>query len=113
MLFRYGIENGYTPGLLYKSALKTPKRAAIRREAAEAGPRMFEAVEIRKLGDAASPQLRAMILLGVNCGFGNMDCARLTLDKIDLDKGWHSYGRSKTGIERRASPLARDHFGHS
>jgi integrase len=63
---------------------------------------MFEATEIRALLAAAPVQLKAMTYLALNCGFGNADCSRLTFDKIDLDKGWHNYGRSKTGIERRA-----------
>jgi integrase len=103
VLFRYAVENGYVEKpLLYREALKSPNRANIRREAAEAGPRMFEAAELRALIAAAPVQLKAMIYLALNCGFGNMDCSRLTFDKIDLDKGWHYYGRSKTGIERRA-----------
>ncbi len=32
---------------------------------------MFEPQEMLDLVDIASPQLRAMIFLGVNCGFGN------------------------------------------
>src|SRR5205823_5466725 len=42
-----------------------------------------------------------MILLGVNCGFGNTDCAGLTFTGLDLDGGWVNYPRPKTGIARR------------
>jgi integrase len=42
-----------------------------------------------------------MILLGVNCGFGNHDCGRLPLSAIDLDAGIVEYARPKTGIARR------------
>jgi hypothetical protein len=45
--------------------------------------------------------LKAMILLGVNCGFGNADCGTLPITAIDLDGGWVNYHRSKTGINRR------------
>jgi hypothetical protein len=34
------------------------------------------------------PTLRAMILLGVNSGLGNHDCALLPLSALDLDGGW-------------------------
>ena len=48
-------------------------------------PKMFEAAEIRSLLEAAPTQLRAMILLGINCGFGNNDCG--TLPKSDARPG--------------------------
>jgi integrase len=63
---------------------------------------MFEPSEIKLLLDAAGPQLKAMILLGINVGFGNTDCASLPLSAIDLEAGWVSYARPKTGVDRRA-----------
>ena len=42
-----------------------------------------------------------MILLGLNCGFGNSDCATLPRSALDLDGGWVNYHRPKTGIARR------------
>src|SRR3954465_11607007 len=42
-----------------------------------------------------------MILLGVNCGFGNADCGPLPLTALDLEGGWVNYHRVKTGITRR------------
>jgi len=62
---------------------------------------MFVANEIRRMLDDAGVQLRAMILLGVNCGFGNQDCATLPLKAVNLDAGWITYARPKTGIRRR------------
>jgi integrase len=44
-----------------------------------------------------------MILLGVNCGFGNDDCGTLPLSALDLERGWLNYPRPKTGIGRRCS----------
>jgi integrase len=69
---------------------------------AKKGPRMFEADELRKIIDAAGVQLRAMIYLGINAGFGNADCARLPRKALDHKKGWISLARSKTGISRKA-----------
>jgi integrase len=42
-----------------------------------------------------------MILLGVNAGFGNADCGTLPLSALDLEGGWVTYPRPKTGIQRR------------
>src|SRR5205809_917090 len=47
-----------------------------------------------------SVQLKAMILLGINCGFGNEDCATLPIDAIDLKTGWVRFPRPKTGVDR-------------
>ena len=62
---------------------------------------MLEAAPLRKLIEAAGVPLRAMILLGINAGFGNHDCATLPLSALDLDGGWVDYPRPKTGIPRR------------
>ena len=80
---------------------KRPSRAVLRKDRNEKGPKMLEADEIHKLLAAADPTLRAMILLGVNCGFGNSDCGRLPKSALDLDGGWIDYPRPKTGINRR------------
>jgi integrase len=42
-----------------------------------------------------------MILLGINCGFGNADCGHLPQSALDLDGGWVNYPRPKTGVNRR------------
>ncbi len=47
------------------------------------------------------PVLRAMTLLGLNCGFGNTDVATLPKSALDLAGGWIDYPRPKTGINRR------------
>ncbi len=62
---------------------------------------VFNAEEIQAALVHASPKLRAMILLGINCGFGSNDCGSLPLSAIDLDEGWIHYPRPKTGIDRR------------
>src|SRR5262249_35439489 len=65
------------------------------------GPRMFEAVQIRKMIKKAGPQMRAMIYLGINCAFGNNDCGTLPIEQLDIVNGWHNYWRPKTHNPRR------------
>jgi integrase len=77
---------------------------------AEKGPKMFEADELRQILDVASPGMKAMILLGINCGFGNSDIAKLSLKAVDPDKGWIDYPRPKTGVARRC-PLWPETIG--
>jgi integrase len=42
-----------------------------------------------------------MILLGLNCGFGNADVATLPFKALNLQAGWIEYERPKTGIDRK------------
>ena len=64
---------------------------------------MLEAAELRRLIDSlgTNPIMRSMILLGVNAGFNNSDCANLPLKALDLDGAWCNFPRPKTGIARR------------
>jgi integrase len=63
----------------------------------------FSAAEIRTLISLADRQMKAMILLAINCGFGNADCARLTISTIDLKAAWYEQLRHKTGVPRAAA----------
>lgn len=51
--------------------------------------------------DAAGTPMRAMILLGLNCGFGQTDVASLPIKAVDLASGWIEFPRPKTAIARR------------
>jgi len=75
-----------------------PSAKAIRRQRQ---PKMFEAAVIRRMIDRAGPPMKAMVLLGVNCGFGCADVGRLPIDAVDFDGGWIEFPRPKTGTDRR------------
>lgn len=62
------------------------------------------AKQIQAFLAVAKPKVKAMILLGVNCGYGNTDCAKLPIGKLDMDGGWANFARTKNGIRRR-NPL--------
>lgn len=47
------------------------------------------------------PQLRAMVLLAINCGFGQTDIATLPRSALTRNLGWIDYARAKTAIDRR------------
>jgi integrase len=80
---------------------KRPSMKVLRLHRAGQGPKLFSAEEIRRMLDAAAPPTDAMILLGINCGFGNSDISNLPLTALDLERGWVDYPRPKTGIPRR------------
>ena len=107
-LFKYGYDAGLIDKpMRYGPAFKRPGMAAIRRERLEKGPRTFTAAEIHSLLEIASVQIKAMILLAINCGLGNSDCGQVRHSNIDLVSGWLTYPRPKTGIDRRC-PLWKE-----
>ena len=85
----------------YTKALRTPPARLIRKARNEKGRQLFTSEEINRSIEAANPQLKAMILLGINCGFGNADCGTLPIETLDLKNGWHNYWRPKTQVPRR------------
>jgi integrase len=122
-VFKYGTDNGLVErAVRFGPEFKKPDKAVLRRHRAKGGEKLFEAAQLRTLLDALdgkevatgrtdetekvqldpNPQLRAMILLAINAGFGNRDCAALPLSAVSLDRGWLDFPRPKTGIPRRA-----------
>jgi integrase len=107
-LVRTVFKFAYDDGLIerpvrFRAAFKAPsaknqqKDRIVRKDT-----RLLTADQIRALIDAAGIYMRAMLLLAINAGFGNHDCATLTLSDLDLDGGWHNHPRPKTGVPRRA-----------
>jgi integrase len=78
-----------------------PSAEVLRRERNAAGPKLFEREEVLRILDAVDVQMKAMVLLGVNCGFGNTDVASLPQAALNLETGWVNFPRPKTGIQRR------------
>jgi integrase len=102
VVFRYAEQNQLVPApIRYGSEFKPPARRVLRKERQTKGVRMFEAKELRAILDKATMPMKAMILLGINCGLGNADIAALPVKAVDLKGGWLAYPRPKTGISRR------------
>jgi integrase len=85
----------------YGQSFRRPNPKRIRLERREKGRRQFTPEQIKALLVVASVPLKAMILMGINCGFGNADCGQLKFSHVDLDSGWFDFARPKTGIDRR------------
>jgi integrase len=101
-VFKFGTDNGLIEkAVRYGSEFNKPSMAVLRRHRATGGERMLEPEQLRKIIDAAPVPLRAMILLGLNGGLGNFDCASLPMSALNLETGWLVYPRPKTGIVRR------------
>ncbi|MEX0717539.1 MAG: tyrosine-type recombinase/integrase [Planctomycetaceae bacterium] len=87
--------------IAYKKALARPEAGLLRKARHDAGSKMFEAEELRRIIDSARQPLKAMVLLAINCGFGNTDVASLPMSALDLDGGWVDFPRPKTHVPRR------------
>jgi integrase len=102
VVFKFAWDNGLIDRpVRYGQGFKRPSRKVVRIDRARKGPKLFRADEIRRLLAAASTSMQAMILLGINGGFGNADCGHLPLSAVDLEVGVIDFPRPKTGIPRR------------
>ncbi|MFN0035516.1 MAG: tyrosine-type recombinase/integrase [Saprospiraceae bacterium] len=102
-IFKWGYEDGILDNpVRFGTGFKKPSAKTLRIDSASRGARDLQADEIRKLIDAADVTMKAMILLGVNCGMGNHDVATLPKSGLSLTTGWLDYPRPKTGVPRRA-----------
>jgi len=100
-VFNYADKNGFIERSLSKiwgTEFAKPSRTALTKLSNQT-ERLFTAAEIRKLFYAAKPQMKAMILLGVNGGIGPTDMALVRV--ADVKDGWLTLARNKTGKPRR------------
>ncbi len=103
-VFKYGYESGLmAQPVRYGPEFQKPSASALRRHRANQPARVLEPTDIHALIGSADVPMKAMILLGVNCGFGNADCADLPIRAVNLETGWVDFPRPKTGIARRCS----------
>jgi integrase len=101
-VFKHGFEADLlaTP-VRFGPGFKRPSAKTLRLHRAAQGPKLFTPEQIRALIAEARLQVKAMVLLAINCGLGNTDCGMLPLSALDLDAGWLDYPRPKTGVARR------------
>jgi integrase len=82
----------------YGGEFNKPPKREVRRSRRQRT--LFEPAEIHKLLKEASPAIKACILLCINCGFGQADCAKLAVKEVDLEKAVINMDRPKTGVQR-------------
>ncbi len=100
-IFNYADKNGLIERSLSKlwgTEFAKPSRTALAKLSNQT-ERLYSASEIRKLFYGSEGQLRAMVLLGINCGLGPTDIALIRFS--DIRDGWLVLARSKTGKPRR------------
>jgi integrase len=101
-VFKFAADNKLVKEpVFYGQNFKRPSPKVLRLEKARQGRKLFTVEEIHRLMGSASIMVKAQILLGINCGFGNTDCGTLPLSAIDWDNRIIDFPRPKTGIPRR------------
>ncbi len=101
-IFKWGYESEHLEqAVRFGPGFAKPSRRAVRLQRAAGGSKLVESMDCRKLIAMAKPPLDAMVLLALNCGFGQSDCAELPMAAVDLSHGWITFPRPKTGIPRR------------
>jgi integrase len=116
---RCACKHAYESGTLdrpvrFGPEFKRTAKKVLRMHRAKQGPKLFTAAEVRALALGAlvvgkdgpelvqaGPQVRAMVLLGINAGLGNADCGNLPLSAVDLEAGMIDFPRPRTGLARR------------
>ncbi|WP_310820820.1 tyrosine-type recombinase/integrase [Stratiformator vulcanicus] len=104
MMFTWGFESELLPvQVRFGPSFKQPGKRAMKRHRNEQEKKLIAAEHIRQLLPVADVKMRAMILLGINCGFGNTDVATLPRRALLYVDGhaFLDFPRPKTGEERR------------
>lgn len=100
MIFKWGFESDTMASpMKFGPNFKGASKNQTRKTRNATVKRFFTAAEIKTLVDSARQPLKAMILLGINCGLGNTDVANIRDEHIQ--NGWLMMARAKTAIERR------------
>lgn len=101
-IFKYAFEMDLIQvPIKFGPVFKVPKQRIVRLEKDAKGKKLFDASQIQKLIESATPVMAAMIYLGANAALGNADVGRLELRHLDLKTGWLNFPRPKTGVDRR------------
>ncbi len=104
-LFKYGFDVGtLAVPMRFGPGFGKPSRKTIELDRDKKGEKLIPAEALNAMIDGADVQFRAMLWLGINCGFGQTDCAELRYRALEARDGWVSNLRTKTA-KRRRCPL--------
>lgn len=99
-VFNWARNSGRLDHIIRYGEFKLSSTAERLRDANEKGDKILPREDILKLIKAATVQMRAMIYLAINAGYGPTDLGSLKLSDIDGGE-WLSVPRKKTGAPRR------------
>lgn len=99
-VFKWCAENSLITPVNFGTEFKRASAKAIRKHRRLAGKKLLTACQLNVILDECGVHMKAMVLLGINCGFGNTDCATLPISAVDLENALVTYPRPKTEVER-------------
>lgn len=100
-MFRFAAENDLVAkAVKFGTEFKKPAKKAVRREQRGRPAKRFSATNLRTIIEGAPVPMKAMILLGINCGFGQTDCSMMPIDAADLKNRNCAFPRPKTEVPR-------------
>ena len=100
--FKWAFDSGLiNTAIRWGPGFKKAKPENLEKEKNRKPQKLFSAETIRAILAAAPMPLKAMVLLGINCGFGNSDVGFLPILALDLASGWIDFPRPKNGRRRR------------
>lgn len=104
-MYRYAVKNQLiSRPVAFGSDMERASQARLRERRDEV-EYAFTVPEVRTLLQAATPQVRAFMLLGLNCAFTNIDVGRLRWRHVDFDNNLIRLGRLKRGLSARKCPM--------
>jgi integrase len=99
-LFKYGHDMGMLQRqMVYCPGFVKPPAMAYRKHEAATGDRSLTREEVVSLLKGADTAMRVCVLLGLQCGFSNVECA--LLERSSIKDGWVVMPRIKTSVPRR------------
>jgi integrase len=101
VFFNYMVASRYLARPPAYGVFQVPTKKSFRLERRGKPKRKFSAEQVNALLKAATIPMQAICYLGINCAFGPTDCAVLRRTELDLDEGWVTFIRMKTGVKRR------------
>jgi integrase len=103
-VFKWGADNDYLGKLpRYGGQFKKPRAKMVRQFRNQNSTDIWYPHEIRQILGVADIQLTAKIFLGLNCAFGNKDCALLPESALNFDLAFLDFPRPKTQMLRHAT----------
>jgi integrase len=101
-ILKFAFDNGLIDKpVRYGTEFERPSARTIRKSRNANGPRMFRPEELRAMLSVADPTSKVALLLGINCGMGPADIAKLPMTAVDIESAWLLFPRGKTGVDRK------------
>jgi len=106
-MFKWAADNGRSTMPSFGTAWKAPntskaamKKYRIRKGVKDTSDALWTGEQINQVIKLAPKNMKAMILLSINCGVGPADLGRLHWRHVNMDTGELNMPRGKTGQER-------------